>query len=294
MLFEHIAFKVVVLCCALCWAMVETSSPSSGHPASPHFESLRRKQRTVDTTLPRLGDLQPGAAGVLNQHCKLIHIRVHATRDLIITDSICLYCMHARAFKCMHVLTLPIHTVVPLVDCGAIYNSGLNISGLYYINPDGNGDFLVYCDMSQLDGVYNGWTVIQRRVSNSVDFNKYWNDYTLGFGDLNANSWLGLNRIKRITDTATYKLYLAFQFQDADVVDDQSVRFSEYNSFSLGTSINNYQLSVSSYNSSISTAGDSLISRHNGSTSPQEIAITTTARRTARDSTSRDGGSTVA
>ena len=148
--------------------------------------------------------------------------------------------------------------------------------------------------MSQLDGVYNGWTVIQRRVSNSVDFNKYWNDYTLGFGDLNANSWLGLNRIKRITDTATYKLYLAFQFQDADVVDDQSVRFSEYNSFSLGTSINNYQLSVSSYNSSISTAGDSLISRHNGSTSPQEIAITTTARRTARDSTSRDGGSTVA
>ena len=154
--------------------------------------------------------------------------------------------------------------VVPLVDCAAIYKSGLNISGLYYINPDGNGDFLVYCDMSQLDGVYNGWTVIQRRVSDSVDFNKYWNDYTFGFGDLDANFWLGLNKIKRITDSATYKLYIAVQFQDADVVSYESVRFAEYDSFSLGTSANNYQLSVSSYNSAISTAGDSLISRHNG------------------------------
>ena len=162
----------------------------------------------------------------------------------------------------VHILTLP--TVVPLADCAAIYNSGLKISGLYYINPDGNGDFLVYCDMSQLDGVNNGWTVIQRRVSNSVDFNKCWNEYTIGFGCLDADFWLGLNKIKKITDTARYKLYIAVQYQGADVVNDQSVRFAEYNSFSLGTPINNYQLSVSSYNDTISTAGDSLIKTHNG------------------------------
>ena len=155
---------------------------------------------------------------------------------------------------------------VPLADCKAIYNSGLTISGLYYINPDGNGDFLVYCDMSQLDGVYNGWTIIQRRLNASVDFNRYWNEYAIGFGDLNANFWLGLNKIQRITNAATYKLYIAVQFQDVDVAaqSGQSVRFAEYNSFSLGTSGSNYQLSVSSYNSTISTAGDSLISRHNG------------------------------
>ena len=153
---------------------------------------------------------------------------------------------------------------VPLSDCGAIYKSGLTISGLYYINPDANGDFLVYCDMSQLDGVYNGWTIIQRRLNGSVDFNRYWNEYNIGFGDLNANFWLGLNKIKHITDTGTYKLYIAVQFQDADVISSSSVRFAEYNSFSLGTSGNNYQLSISSFNSTLSTAGDSLISKHNG------------------------------
>ena len=160
----------------------------------------------------------------------------------------------------MHVLPLPI--VVPLADCAAIYNSGLTISGLYYINPGGDGDFLVYCDMSKLDGVDNGWTVIQRRVNNSVDFNKYWEDYAIGFGDLDGNFWLGLKKIKRITETPTYKLYIAVQFHDADVasVGGQSVRFAEYNSFSL---TDNYKLSVSSYNDIISTAKDSLIT-HNG------------------------------
>ena len=155
--------------------------------------------------------------------------------------------------------------VVPLSDCQAIYENGLNVSGLYYINPDGNGDFVVYCDMSRLDGVYNGWTIFQRRVSDSVNFNKVWSDYKTGFGNLDGNFWLGLEKIRRITNSGTYKLYVAVQLQNPEALQTgQAVRFAEYNSFSLGTEATNYQLSVSSYNSTISTAGDSLISRHNG------------------------------
>ena len=142
----------------------------------------------------------------------------------------------------------------------------MSISGHYWINPDGNGDFIVYCDMSKLDGVKNGWTILQRRINNSVDFDKPWNDYKTGFGNLDSNFWLGLEKIRRITNSATYQLYVAVQFQNVDVAaqSGQSVRFAEYNSFSLATEASNYQLSIGSYNSTISTAGDSLISRHNG------------------------------
>ena len=119
--------------------------------------------------------------------------------------------------------------------------------------------------MSKLNGVYNGWTIIQRRNTIS-DFNKEWKEYRTGFGCLNSNFWLGLEKIRRITNSATYKLYVAVQFQDVDVMSlsGQSVRFAEYNSFSLGAESVNYKLSISSYNSGMSTAGDSLISKHNG------------------------------
>lgn len=68
MRFELLIWKVASLC-VFYWDIVKPvqTSPASVHP--PHFESISRNKRTVDLTLPRLGDLQPGAVGVLNQHC---------------------------------------------------------------------------------------------------------------------------------------------------------------------------------------------------------------------------------
>ena len=43
-----------------------------------------------------------------------------------------------------------------------------------------------FCDTGTADG---GWTVIQRRVDSSVDFNQSWSDYEKGFGDLNGEFW---------------------------------------------------------------------------------------------------------
>lgn len=151
---------------------------------------------------------------------------------------------------------------IPLSDCQAIYESGLNATGLYYINPDGKGPLLVYCDMGQLDGLNNGWTVIQRRRDGSFDFNRNWVEYRNGFGNLKSNFWLGLESIKRLTDTASYKLYIALQYNELDVKNGQSVSYAKYGTFRIGSETVNYKLSLGDYDTS-STANDSL-SIHDG------------------------------
>ena len=77
-----------------------------------------------------------------------------------------------------------------------MYKSGDRISGVYTIDPDGSGAFDVYCDHSAPGG---GWTVFQKRLDGSVDFYRGWNDYKLGFGNLNGEFWLGLDTIHRLT-----------------------------------------------------------------------------------------------
>ena len=146
-------------------------------------------------------------------------------------------------------------TDIPLCDCKEILDSGLNKSGLYKIDPDGDGDFTVFCDMSLLGG---GWTVFQRRIDDDLTFERKWKLYRNGFGNLGANFWLGLNKIKRITDMGTYELYVGLE----DHYTVSETTWAKYGSFSLGSEASNYKLTISSYVSS-STAGDSLAT-HNG------------------------------
>ncbi|GFR78482.1 angiopoietin-4 [Elysia marginata] len=54
----------------------------------------------------------------------------------------------------------------------------------------------IRCD-AQTDG--GGWIVIQRRTNADVDFNKAWNEYRNGFGDLSGNFWLGNDAISKLT-----------------------------------------------------------------------------------------------
>ena len=52
----------------------------------------------------------------------------------------------------------------------------------------------VPCDMTE-DG---GWIVFQRRLNRTVDFNRNIAEYKKGFGQLDGNFWLGLDKIHRL------------------------------------------------------------------------------------------------
>ena len=98
------------------------------------------------------------------------------------------------------------------------------------------------------------WTVFQRRMDGSVDFYRNWADYQQGFGNLSGEFWLGLDKIHRLTTTAT-ELYVDMRDFEGNSA------YAQYTSFSVGDSSSKYILTVSGYSG---TAGDSLTSPYNG------------------------------
>ena len=48
-------------------------------------------------------------------------------------------------------------------------------------------------------GQEDGWIIIQRRVDASVSFERSWDEYAAGFGDVDGNFWLGLEAIHDLT-----------------------------------------------------------------------------------------------
>ncbi|CAH3104311.1 unnamed protein product [Pocillopora meandrina] len=135
-------------------------------------------------------------------------------------------------------------------NCAELYKSGKSTSGVYVIDPDGSGAFDVYCDQTTAGG---GWTVFQKRLDGSVSFYRGWTDYKNGFGDLNGEFWLGLDKIHRLTKT---KKRLRVDLMDTK----GNTAYAEYDMFAVTSERTKYKLSLGTYSG---TAGDSL-SRHSG------------------------------
>lgn len=125
------------------------------------------------------------------------------------------------------------------------------------IQPDGGAPFLVYCDMNVTEG--NGWVVFQRRFDGSVNFFRNWNDYVRGFGNINGEFWLGLEKIHRLTNRTESMLPAKLRVELKDY--DGSEAFADYSEFIVGSAENKYELLVTFSNG---TAGDSLSVHHNG------------------------------
>ncbi|KAI9525135.1 hypothetical protein NQZ68_009324 [Dissostichus eleginoides] len=131
-------------------------------------------------------------------------------------------------------------------DCSELFSSGCESSGFYSIKPHGSPfPFRVYCDMS--DG--GGWTVIQRRINGTESFNRSWAEYKDGFGDKDAEFWLGNDNLHYITTQGNYSLRINLGDFDG------SQRYAEYKNFQVANEKDHYRLAFESY---VGTAGDAL------------------------------------
>lgn len=87
-------------------------------------------------------------------------------------------------------------------DCQDLFAQGQRASGIYTIQPKNSKPFNVRCQMTP----GGGWTVIQKRQDGSQNFNQLWESYRKGFGNLNGEFWLGLDRIHSISKQGQYVL----------------------------------------------------------------------------------------
>ena len=136
------------------------------------------------------------------------------------------------------------------------------------INPDPTkGDFVVYCDMKLAGG---GWTVIFRRVDGSLDFRVAdWEDYKTGFGKFGGNFWLGLEKIRMLTQSASMELWVGMEsYETTDSKVDwkplDTWRHAHYKYVSIGDERSHYTLTIGEYDQVNSTANDSFSKSHNG------------------------------
>jgi len=136
-------------------------------------------------------------------------------------------------------------------NCADTFKAGEKESGLYKINPDELGIIEVFCDQTTAGG---GWLVLQKRLDGSVDFYRGWDEYKLGFGNLAAEFWLGLEKIYRLTSSRSYRLRV-----DLDDFAGNTYH-AEYDSFEVKSEREKYKLSLGSYEGN---ATDKL-SYHNG------------------------------
>lgn len=109
---------------------------------------------------------------------------------------------------------------------------------MYTIDPDGLGAFQVWCDMETDSG---GWTVFQRRQDANTDFYRKWQEYKIGFGDMENNFWLGLNSLHRLTKSGENVLRV-------DLVDfDLTNAYAKYDVFIVASESEGYKLNLGSY-----------------------------------------------
>ncbi|KAJ0055131.1 hypothetical protein NL108_009872, partial [Boleophthalmus pectinirostris] len=123
-------------------------------------------------------------------------------------------------------------------DCADLYQNGVRKNGVYTIQPTPQETKKVYCNMESAGG---GWTVIQRRENGSVDFQKTWKEYKMGFGSVSGEHWLGNEVVYQLTAQRQYALRVELTDWDGHQA------FSLYDRFQIGSEKQNYRLFLKSH-----------------------------------------------
>ncbi|XP_049306990.1 ryncolin-4 [Bactrocera dorsalis] len=141
----------------------------------------------------------------------------------------------------------------------AVHSAGSKAkSGIYKIGlplPQGAvKEFYVNCLLDPLGG--EAWTLIQRRQDASIHFHRGWEEYKNGFGNLNTNFFIGLDKLHALTESQLHELWI--ELKDFDDVK----RHAMYDSFAITDESQKYALNILGTYSG--TAGDALTKVHDG------------------------------
>uniref|UniRef100_A0A1Q3FQF3 Putative ficolin n=1 Tax=Culex tarsalis TaxID=7177 RepID=A0A1Q3FQF3_CULTA len=128
-------------------------------------------------------------------------------------------------------------------------DDSIKTSGIYLIQPEKGfqNPFPVRCEQDYEGG---GWTVIQHRFDGSTNFVRTWNQFKAGFGHLEGEFWLGLEKVHQLTYSAPHELHVLLE----DFEGTQAV--AKYEEFVVGSEHELYKLEKLGAFSG--TAGDSL------------------------------------
>ncbi|XP_054729645.1 ficolin-1-like [Anastrepha obliqua] len=129
-------------------------------------------------------------------------------------------------------------------------------SGIYqiYLAEWFNHPFYVYCLKDPNGG--DAWTLIQRRQDALVNFYRTWHDYQTGFGNLDGNFFIGLNKLHALTQVELQELRIEMK----DYAGTQI--YAKYESFAVGNEEEKYALNILGKYSG--TAGEALRGYHDG------------------------------
>ncbi|XP_052870746.1 fibrinogen-like protein A [Anopheles cruzii] len=135
---------------------------------------------------------------------------------------------------------------VPYRSCSDIWNAQ---SGVYIIQANVESiPFMAYCQRDMKGGSI--WLVIQHRFDGSVNFYRNWKEYRNGFGDIEKEFWIGLERIHQLTSGQPHELMVELRDFKGNY------KFALYEAFEIGSEAEHYNLkTLGAYNG---TAGDSL------------------------------------
>ncbi|XP_069341167.1 angiopoietin-2 isoform X4 [Eulemur rufifrons] len=119
-------------------------------------------------------------------------------------------------------------------DCAEVFKSGLTTNGIYTLTfPNSTEETKAYCDMETGGG---GWTVIQRREDGSVDFQRTWKEYKMGFGNPSGEYWLGNEFVSQLTNQQRYVLKIHLKDWEGNEA------YSLYEHFYLSSEELNYRI----------------------------------------------------